>query len=269
MTRIHAFEFIDLPWVPNIFRDGATDYLDFFFDQIGFYKKENEAFSIFIREKQIQSITDIASGGGGGILSLYPLLQNDISIQLSDKYPNEQCITKIIQKKLPNVQYLSTPIDGMSTEDLSRITTDICTMFGALHHYTPQQVELLLTNVAEQQKTIAIVDVTANDMLRKIPKALLIFPWILNMLVLFLFTWIFTPFLRPITWWRLLFTYVLPIIPLVIAWDGTVSALRAYSAVDIQAIFDKISNRYPQYSLHIETSDKAILIIVSPISYKK
>lgn len=265
MTRIHAFEFIDLPWLPNIFRDGATDYLDFFFGKIQFYQKEHASLSAFIKTKQIQSITDIASGGGGGIMSLYPVLQSNISIQLSDKYPNEQCMAKIAQKNLSNVQYLSTPIDGMSREDLGRITTDICTMFGVLHHYTPQQVETLLENVAGQQKTIAIVDVKANDMLRNIPKVVLVFPWIVNMLVLFVFTWLFTPFLRPITWWRLLFTYILPIIPFVIAWDGTVSALRAYSAVDIQAIFEKISNRYPQYSLHIETSDKAILIIGSPI----
>ena len=37
------------------------------------------------------------------------------------------------------------------------------------------------------------------------------------------------PFARPFRWSYLLFTYLIPVIPLVLLWDGIVSMLRIYS----------------------------------------
>jgi hypothetical protein len=39
-----------------------------------------------------------------------------------------------------------------------------------------------------------------------------------------------TPFIRPFRWKRLLWTYLIPLVPLVCWWDGLVSQLRAYTA---------------------------------------
>ena len=40
---------------------------------------------------------------------------------------------------------------------------------------------------------------------------------------------LFTPFIRPFKWSRLLFTYLIPIIPLYTMWDGVVSILRLHT----------------------------------------
>jgi hypothetical protein len=60
------------------------------------------------------------------------------------------------------------------------------------------------------------------------------------MMVSFLFTPIFvafaTPFIRPFRWKRLLWTYVIPLIPLTCLWDGLVSACRAYTAAEMLAM---------------------------------
>ena len=45
-----------------------------------------------------------------------------------------------------------------------------------------------------------------------------------------LFVAIATPFIRPFRWRRLLWTYLLPLVPLMCWWDGLVSQLRAYTA---------------------------------------
>jgi hypothetical protein len=59
-------------------------------------------------------------------------------------------------------------------------------------------------------------------------------------MALFLFTPIFvalaTPFIRPFRWQRLLWTYVLPLIPLTCWWDGLVSTCRAYTVAEMLAI---------------------------------
>ncbi len=42
-----------------------------------------------------------------------------------------------------------------------------------------------------------------------------------------------TPFIRPFRWGRLLFTYLIPIVPLFVLWDGVVSALRTYTLAEM------------------------------------
>jgi hypothetical protein len=44
------------------------------------------------------------------------------------------------------------------------------------------------------------------------------------------------PFVRPIRASRLALTYLLPLIPALMAWDGTVSAIRAYAPEELLAI---------------------------------
>jgi hypothetical protein len=51
-----------------------------------------------------------------------------------------------------------------------------------------------------------------------------------------LFVWLVTPFMRPFAWRRLLWTYLVPLVPLTCLWDGIVSQLRAYSAPELRAL---------------------------------
>jgi len=44
------------------------------------------------------------------------------------------------------------------------------------------------------------------------------------------------PFLRPFRASWLVFTYVIPIIPLFVLWDGFVSGLRVYSVSELEAL---------------------------------
>jgi hypothetical protein len=43
-----------------------------------------------------------------------------------------------------------------------------------------------------------------------------------------------TPGIRPIRPGRLLFTYLIPVVPLLVGWDGIVSVLRTYSADEMR-----------------------------------
>jgi hypothetical protein len=56
-----------------------------------------------------------------------------------------------------------------------------------------------------------------------------------------LMPFVFTPLIRPFRWSRLLCTYVLPIIPLVLLFDGVVSCLRTYRPQELREIVKKLS----------------------------
>jgi hypothetical protein len=45
-----------------------------------------------------------------------------------------------------------------------------------------------------------------------------------------------TPFVRPLRPGRFLFTYVIPLLPLAIWWDGMVSLLRLYTPPELEAL---------------------------------
>jgi len=49
-----------------------------------------------------------------------------------------------------------------------------------------------------------------------------------------------TPLVRPVTWRRLLLTYVIPLAPLVLLWDGVVSVLRCYRPEELRAMADEL-----------------------------
>ena len=60
------------------------------------------------------------------------------------------------------------------------------------------------------------------------------FPWAL-------LSFVVTPLIRPFRWSRLLWTYVIPIIPLVLLFDGVVSCLRTYRPQELREIIEKLT----------------------------
>ena len=62
--------------------------------------------------------------------------------------------------------------------------------------------------------------------------------------VLVIMVWFMTPFVRPLGWKQLLFTYLIPIIPLVYAWDGQASLVRIYTKTDLEEMIGEVPDDY-------------------------
>jgi len=60
--------------------------------------------------------------------------------------------------------------------------------------------------------------------------------WWVSLTMIFLMVFFLAPFARPLTWKQLLFTYLLPVIPLCFAWDGAVSNARTYTLDDMDQL---------------------------------
>ena len=69
MKRIHAFEFEDLSWFPRNLRDYATDFLQFGANTFDMYQPVIAVIEKGIQASGNNTIIDIASGGGGGLLN--------------------------------------------------------------------------------------------------------------------------------------------------------------------------------------------------------
>ena len=110
------------------------------------------------------------------------------------------------------------------------------TMSSALHHFSPFAVRAIVANIVAKRQPLAFFDVAASPAIRRAP--ILIAPLLMavNIALLFVVSLAIVPFVRPFRFSRLLLSYLPPIIPLVVAWDGTVSALRAYTPEELLAI---------------------------------
>lgn len=91
------------------------------------------------------------------------------------------------------------------------------TMFNAFHHFAPAQARAILADAVAKRRAIAVFE----GIDRRLPALLALPIQVPAMLLL-------TPFVRPFRWSRLVFTYLVPLIPAIILFDGTVSFLRVY-----------------------------------------
>ena len=218
MRRFQLFEFEDFEWFPKIIRDGGTDFLGFVLNHLKYYEPAIKIIEDVVLKTKYHQIVDLCSGNGYPIALVNNKLDPDLKVTyfLTDKFPNLAAFEHLKSTSEGIIDYSHEPLDII--HDTISIK-GIRTMFTAIHHFNAEDVKRILTNAVNDQEPIAIFD-GGNKNLGSILAILIAHP------ILFL---IFTPFIKPFKWNRLLFTYLIPLIPLYAIWDGIVSILRLHT----------------------------------------
>jgi len=237
MERVHLFELEDFDRVPRAVRDGGTDLLDLAFDRLGFYAGVAPKLAAVLEATGAERVLDLCSGGGGGTLSAWrllpPALRERVSLTLTDRHPNAGGAARVEALRDPRVRYAAEPVDAMQGGGDG---PGVRTMSGALHHFAPDAARGLLAAVVARGAPLVFFDVAASPGLRRAPLAVAPLAMAVNMAALFVASLLLVPFARPFRLSRVLLTYALPAIPALVAWDGTVSALRAYTPDEALAL---------------------------------
>jgi len=230
MPRIHLFEFEDQSWFPALIRNYMTDFLQFAAKVFNIYEGITGILKKGIAAAGNNQIIDMGSGGGGGWIRLSKQLREDIpdlKITLTDFYPNIEAFEKI-KASSDAFDYVSAPVDARQVDPNLK---GLRTQFLSLHHFRPEDASKILQNAVDSKAPIAIFE--AQE--RTVPSfiAMIIAP--INVLVM-------TPFIRPFKLGRIIFTYLIPIVPIITLWDGMVSVLRTYSIKEMQGLVDGLDN---------------------------
>ncbi len=230
MKRIHLFEFEDLPWFPSFLRNYGTDFLQFLSNITKMYKPIVPLLNELIAKTKQQQIIDLGSGGGGGLLWLNEELKannKSLKILLTDLYPNIPAF-EYTKSKSNNIDYQESAVDARNVPSELK---GIRTQFLSLHHFKPLDAQRILQNAVDAHAPIAIFE----GQERSIPSIIaMIFSPISVLLT--------TPFIRPFKLGRIIFTYLIPIIPLFVLWDGIVSSLRTYSVKEMNNLVEGLEN---------------------------
>lgn len=226
MSRLQLFEFEDLPWFPRLLRDSMTEWL-------GFMNARNGGWDVFaphlgalLRASQSERLVDLGSGAGGPAQRLRRVVAEtqgiDPLLLLTDKYPNRDALERAAADASGRVAYHSEPVDAT---DVPVELQGVRTMFCSFHHFRPEMARRILADARDKGRAIGVFEGTARSVAAMVVTATAPLAVLLT-----------TPFIRPFRLRRLVFTYLLPIVPLLCLWDGLISCLRTYSSRELREL---------------------------------
>ncbi len=218
--KFKLFELEDKKWLPGFIREGMTDYLRFIFNLGNLYEPVIPILHNLLQQVNLSQVIDLCSGGGGNIQKIQQGLKlhfdADIHFTLTDKFPNIKAYQQIKEASAGSIQYSLMPVDASNAGDALK---GVRTIFSAFHHFDEKLAQRVLQDAVSKKQAIAIFDGGGN-------KVILVLAIILLHPIAFVLC---TPFIKPFNFRRIVFTYILPIIPLCTIWDGIVSVSKLYT----------------------------------------
>lgn len=229
MKRIHLFEFEDFQWFPNFLRICLTRYLLLIHKLFGSHPVIKKLLAKTLEETGQKKIIDLCSGSGGPMIKVHQELREEdfpeLELKLSDLYPNTPAAKRINSSDMKGVAYIEKPVDATHPQkELDGLRTMVC----SFHHMTKDNAKAILKDAFDNKQPILIFEISDNSS----PKAL----WWIGIPFNILMVLLLTPFVRPFSIQQLIFTYLVPVLPLAIAWDGAVSNARTYSQKDLDLL---------------------------------
>lgn len=223
MKRVHLFEIHDQDWCPRTVRDGETDYLQFVIATMKPYAAMVPILATALERTGARQVLDLCSGAAGPWLWLQPVLAErgaSVSVCLTDKYPNLEAFRQSDRLTHQSISFHPQSVDATQ---VPAELTGFRTIFSAFHHFPPQQACAVLADAVHKRQGIAVFEGTQHSVLA-----------LLLMLPVPFMVLLTTPFIRPFRWSRLLWTYLIPLLPLTTLFDGLVSCLRTYSVEELR-----------------------------------
>ena len=222
---LRLFEWEDLPAFPGGLRVLVTDVLRFLVTWLRLYRPAVPVLLACLRSSTAHRIVDLASGSGGPLPTLAAELSRrlggPVDVLLTDRFPPVHWPAE------NRCRYWPCPLDAT---EVPAAWPGVRTLFNAFHHFPPERARQILHRAVVAGEPIAVF-----ELVNRRPSTLLL------ICLLPLVVWLVTPFIRPVTFRRVFFTYLVPLVPLVVWWDGLVSCFRVYSREQLQAMARSLS----------------------------
>ncbi len=254
MKRIQLFEFEDLPWFPNFIRKCMTRLIVVMHRFLGTRDQLLVLLKKVISESGEKRIIDLCSGSGGPMLYAFEHLRKevgfeDLSLTMTDLYPNEQFAKQVNDRDDPKLSFQKEPLDATQVGDKIK---GLRIMVSSFHHMPPLLAKRILAYAEKSRQPILIFEISDNSV-----------PVWANFIAIpinFIMCLFVTPFVRPMSWQQLVFTYPIPIIPIAFAWDGAVSNARTYTLKDMDELLEGLGKEGYHWEKDLISSPKAKML---------
>ena len=155
--------------------------------------------------------------------------ENPIRLMLSDLHPNKNVVQRINKDENELISYVEHSVNATNFKDMPH---GLKTMVGSFHHMPTDVARSILKSAEDNKQPFLVYELAKNN----IPTLVwwLFLP--LSLLILIVMSLIMTFFVRPLTFSQLFFTFIIPVIPILYAWDGQASLMRTYTFDDVQVL---------------------------------
>jgi hypothetical protein len=226
VRRYQLIEIEDQAWCPEVFRVGITDFLRLLMEWFAPYAVAAPLLAHALSRLGETDVVDLCSGGGGpwrDLIRRVPAVGGPaVRVRLSDRFPNAAAFARLV--RLGDGRITAEP-ESIDAAAVPARLAGFRTLFTALHHFSPDAARAILEDAVHHRRGIGVFEISRRSSLALVGMAFL--P-LLALLV--------TPFIRPFRWDRLFWTYLLPVVPLLVWFEGTVSCLRTYTPAELREL---------------------------------
>lgn len=230
MRRFHLIEFHEQLWMPESLRKTATDYLAHVEVMGRLYDGLAPVIAEAIEDSGAEQVIDLGSGGGGpwgrlhGMVS--EVLGRELKIVLTDLSPSVDAYREFQSEVSEAISFSEEPVDMLNVPETLR---GFRTLFSSFHHFAPEQAKGILRDAVNAGDGIMIVEGTYRSVKGLVP-----------MFVVPLIVLLVTPLIRPVRFSRFFWTYLVPVAPILIGFDGAVSVLRTYTPEEMLQLAQEV-----------------------------
>jgi len=170
------------------------------------------------------TVVDLCSGGGGPVDACQKRLARsgvEAGFILTDLFPNLPTFERLSTEN-PRISYVAEPVDATSCN-----IDGFRSLFTCFHHFPPHLAQQMISDAVLKNQGIGIFELTKTS----------ISTILLQLVLMPLLALLVTPFLRaPCSLGRLFWTYIIPVVPFVLAFDSLMSNLRTYSFDELMTL---------------------------------
>ncbi|HFE43939.1 MAG TPA: hypothetical protein ENJ18_00390 [Nannocystis exedens] len=247
LKRRQFLELHEQAWFPKIWRHLFRAGLGKAFVIFGFPAEISRVLSLFLDEQQPPCLLDLCSGSGE--LSAHAWRQAcstggntaKCRLLLSDLYPEIELWSDLN----PNIHFVPDSVDitNIETTNLDEDCTHTRMTLNSLHHFPPAELRSLLDTTANSCRGFIAIDRDARNL-----REMLITIFIVPLAA----AWITAFMLRPFRLQNVLWSLIIPVIPLVALFDGIVSNLRSYTTTELHELCQE--NCPPSFEWRVGTT---------------
>lgn len=247
MKRKELFEFEDFNWFPTSIRVSMTNLILLFHRMIGTTEVLSNLIIDFRKQHHFSKIVDLGSGSGGAMPETVNVINEKLSneklkLLLTDLHPNPELVEKINSNKSEFINYYKDSVDAVN---FYKVPEGLKTMIASFHHMNPESAKQILKSASENKQPLLIYEIAKNN----IPFVVWLILLPISLCILIIMSLLMTPFSKNLTITQLIFTYLIPVIPLFYAWDGQASLMRTYSFDDINLLIEDLKT--PNYKWEV------------------
>lgn len=208
-------ELEDHNWFPTSLRNFQTEYIGYVVKQFNIYKP----FIKNLSQKKGKSMVDLCSGCGEPAASIFNESNAFEHLTLTDKFPS------LHFQNRSNITYSQESKDVL---EMDFEAGKAYTMFNAFHHFSEDEQRTICNKINKANASAYFVEILFPSPLHLVKT---LFATTVGVLVL-------SPFIKPFSWKRILFTYLIPINILTISIDGIISVLKSKTVKQYQSILN-------------------------------